>query len=155
MHDEIDLLLMEQLQESAELSHAELGKRCGLSAAGVFKRLARLRQQGVLIGTVAVLNREKLGLDLVCVLQVSFKDNMRAANISEFREAVQALPEVLEAYSVTGSSDALLKVLVPNHSALRDFLRRLAESQDVIGRVETCIVLEEFKETHKLPLRSL
>jgi DNA-binding Lrp family transcriptional regulator len=154
MHDEIDLLLMEQLQVNAEISHADLGKLCGLSAAGVFKRLGRLRQQGVLTGTVAVLDREKLGLDLVCFLQVSFKDNMRAANIGEFREAVQALPEVLEAYSITGSSDALLKVLVPNHTVLRDFLRRLAEAQNVIGRIETCIVLEEFKETHKLPLRS-
>jgi Lrp/AsnC family transcriptional regulator, leucine-responsive regulatory protein len=62
------------------------------------------------------------------------------------------LPQVLECYTLTGANDAILKVLVRDHKALREFLAQLSGSQDVIERVQTSIVLEEIKETHELML---
>ena len=152
MLDKIDLTLLEALQADASLSHASLGKRSGLSPAGVHKRLARLKKEGVIRQTTALLDRSKLGLDLLCFLKVTFRDNMRTENLAEFTSAVRSLPEVLEAYSITGATDALLKVLVRDQGALREFLRRLSEFQNLIERVETCLVLEEFKDSHILPL---
>ncbi|WP_245872675.1 Lrp/AsnC family transcriptional regulator [Deinococcus planocerae] len=151
--DEIDRTLLALLQEDASLSHVDLARQVGLSAPGVHKRLKHLRQGGYIKKVAAVLDRARLGLDLLCFLKVTFRSNLRPENVAELQRCIQELPEVLECYTVTGSSDAILKIAVTDHFALRDFLRRLAEGQQVIERAETCIVLEEFKEGAELPLR--
>ncbi len=150
--DELDLNLLGLIQEDAETSHATLADAVGLSITGVHKRLKRLRQEGVIKKVVTVLDRNKLDLDLMCFLNVTYKDNVRASNISDMRRAVSKLPEVLECYSLTGSSDAIIKIVVRDHTHLREFLKQLSKVQSIIGRIETCIVLEEFKEGGALPL---
>lgn len=150
--DALDYQLLHLVQEDAELSHSSLAESVGLSVTGVHKRLKRLRQEGIIKKVVTVLDRNKLGLDLMCFLNVTFKDNVRASNIRDMQRAVVKLPEVLECYSLTGSNDAVIKIVVRDHTHLREFLKQLSKVQSVIGRVETCIVLEEFKEGSTLPL---
>ena len=152
--DDINRTLLTLLQDDAGLSHADLAGRVGLSAAGVHKRLKRLWQGGYVRKLTAVLDRHRLGLDLICFLKVTFRSNLRPENLADLQRCIRALPEILECYTVTGSSDAIIKVAVTDHVALRDFLRRLSEQQQAIERTETCIVLEEFKEGSELPLGS-
>jgi DNA-binding Lrp family transcriptional regulator len=150
--DAVDTMLLRALQTDATQSHASLAQTVGLSLTGVHKRLKRLEGQGFIVQTVALLNREKLGLDLLCFLNVSFKTNTNPNNMQTLNQACQRLPQVLECYTLTGANDAILKVLVRDHKALREFLAQLSGSQDVIERVQTSIVLEEIKETHELML---
>lgn len=150
--DEINRKLLQLLQQNAQTSQAELAQQVGLSPGGVHKRIHKLHAEGYVRKTVGLLDRNRLGLDLLCFLKVTFKNNLEAKNLPALRRAVEGLPEVLECYTLTGTDDALLKVAVRDHIALRDFLRRFSESQRVIDRVETCIVLEEFKEGTALPL---
>lgn len=150
--DEVDKHLLLLLQQNALVSHADMAKRVGLSVTGVHKRLKRLKQEGVIKKNVVVLDRSKLGIDLMCFLKVAFKNNVQASNLSSLETAVRALPEVLECYTLTGTDDAILKIAVRDHVALREFLLRFSQSQDIIGKVETCIVLEEIKEGTFLPL---
>ncbi|MFC4456237.1 Lrp/AsnC family transcriptional regulator [Deinococcus sonorensis] len=151
--DDIDRTLLELLQEDADQNHADMAARVGLSAAGVHKRLKRLRQEGYVRRLTAQLDRSRLGLDLLCFLKITFRSNLQPENLVDLQRAIRALPEVLECYTLTGSSDAILKVAVTDHIALRDFLSRLSLQQQVIERAETCIALEEFKEGGALPLR--
>lgn len=144
--DDMDTHLLRLLQHNADTSHAELGRQVGLSATGVHKRLRRLREDGVIKRTAIVLDRAKLGLDLMCFLKVNFKNNLASPNLDELHGAVSALPEVLECYTLTGTNDAIVKVAVRDHVALREFLQRFSEAQSIIERVETCIVLEEIRE---------
>ena len=153
--DDIDRTLLTLLQDDAGLSHADLAGRVGLSAAGVHKRLKRLWQGGYVRKLTAVLDRHRLGLDLMCFLKVTFRSNLQPENLADLQRCIRALPEILECYTVTGSSDAIIKVAVTDHIALRDFLRRLSEQQQAIERTETCLVLEEFKEGSELPLGTL
>ena len=150
--DDIDRTLLHLLQEDADRSHTVLAASVGLSAAGVHKRLKNLRQNGYVKKVTAVLDRSKLGLDLMCFLKATFRSNLQPENLADLQRCIRELPEILECYTVTGTSDAILKVAVSDHVALRDFLRRLSASQQAIERVETCIVLEEFKEGTELPL---
>ena len=150
--DQVDRQLLLLLQHNAETSHAELASSVGLSITGIHKRLKRLKQDGVIKKIVAVLDRSKLELDLMCFLKVTFKNNLQAPNLPSLEEAVKALPEVLECYTLTGTDDAILKIAVRDHVALREFLMRFSQSQNIIDRVETCIVLEEVKEGMTLPL---
>jgi DNA-binding Lrp family transcriptional regulator len=150
--DAVDRKLLTLMQEDASLQHSQLASEVGLSVTGVHKRLKRLKNEGYIKKTTTVLERSKLGLDLMCFLNVTFKDNVRPKNISDMRQAVSKLPEILECYSLTGSNDAIIKIVVRDHTQLREFLERLSKTQTIIERIETCIVLEEFKEGAPLPL---
>lgn len=150
--DQIDRQLLAALQRDAEVSHATLAREVGLSGAGVHKRLARLKSQGYVRRTAALLDRGKLGLDLMGFLLVNFRSNLRFENLGALKTAVEGIPQVLECYTVTGTSDAILKIAVRDHTELRELLQALARAQDVIERVQTCIVLEEFKDGPDLPL---
>ncbi len=150
--DEIDRTLLTLLQDDASTSHADLAQQVGLSATGVHKRLKHLRQGGYIKKVTAILDRSKLGLDLLCFLKVTFRGNLQPDNLAELQRCIQTLPEILECYTVTGSSDAIIKVAVRDHVALRDFLQRLSAQQQAIERAETCIVLQELKEGGELPL---
>ncbi|AZI44894.1 Lrp/AsnC family transcriptional regulator (plasmid) [Deinococcus psychrotolerans] len=150
--DEIDRQLLSALQRDAEVNRAELAREVGLSPAGLHKRLARLKSQGYFQRTVALLNRRSLGLDLLAFMLVTFRSNLRFENQDALRRAVADIPQVLECYTLTGTSDAILKILVRDQSELRDLLQTLAQAQDVIDRIQTCVVLEEFKNGPELPL---
>ena len=150
--DSVDKQLLTLLQLNAETSHAELAVAVGLSVTGIHKRLKRLKQEGIIKKVVAVLDRSKLGLDLMCFLKVTFKNNLFGPNLPVLQDAIRELSEVLECYTLTGTDDAILKIAVRDHVALREFLRRFSESQAIIDRVETCIVLEEIKDGTLLPL---
>jgi DNA-binding Lrp family transcriptional regulator len=148
--DDIDTKLLDQIQRNARLSTSELASQVELSPAGVHRRLKKLYDQGIIRQTVALVDRHKVGLDLLCILRATFRDNMDPRNREALARATAALPEVLECYTLTGDSDVLMKVAVRDHQALKSFLERFAKAQNVIARVETAIVLEEIKSTTAL-----
>lgn len=151
--DKLDTKLLELMQHDTTGGHAELARAVGLSPAGIHKRLKRLEAHGYLKRTVTLLDRERLGLDLLCFITVGFKTNTNTKNMATLSRACQGLPEVLECYTLTGVNDAILKVVVRDHKHLRDFLKNFASAQDVVASMHTGIVLEELKETHELPVR--
>lgn len=150
--DDIDVRLLKEVQRDAERSSRDLAASFELSAGAVHKRLKRLKEQGFIRKTCALLDREKLGLDLLCFLFVRFKSNMRTDNMAKLQSALHALPAVLECYTTTGDTDAIIKVAVHDHNALKKLLRELAGTQEVIERVHTAICLEELKSVTELPM---
>lgn len=150
--DDIDVKLLGEVQRDAERSSRDLAQSFELTPGAVHKRLKRLKEQGLIRKTCALLDREKLGLDLLCFLFVRFKSNMRSDNMDNLKRALESLPAVLECYTTTGDTDAVIKVAVRDHNALKQLLRELAGSQEVIERVHTAICLEELKSTSELPL---
>src|SRR5262245_30518716 len=119
--DRLDLKLLSHLQEGARTSSAELARRLGLSGPGLQKRLKKLESQGVVSRYAAVVNRQAVGLDLLCFVHVMLAHH-RPASVKRFPGRVKAMPEVLECHFLTGEFDYLLKVVVANHDALERFL---------------------------------
>lgn len=152
MIDSVDASLLNLLQRGDQLSTADLAQRVGLSPAGVHRRLKKLHETGIIRQRVALVDRHKVGIDLLCVLSASFKDNMNPRNRDVRERATAELPEVLECFMLTGETDVLIKIAVRDHTALKDFLHRFAKKQDVIARVQTAIVLEEIKVTTQLDI---
>ncbi|MDX2005410.1 MAG: Lrp/AsnC family transcriptional regulator [Meiothermus sp.] len=150
--DKIDSKLLELLQDDSRTSHADLAKAVGLSPTGIHKRLKRLEEQGYVKQFTVVLSRERLGLDLLCILLVTFKTNLAMKNLHSLEKAIAQFPQILECYTLTGAYDAVLKVLVRDHNDLRKFLRDFSDAQNVVERVHTAIVLEELRERSGLPL---
>ena len=151
--DTIDLDVLRYLQEDARLTHTELAKRVSLSPPGVVKRLRRLEQAGVLRQYTAVIDRESVGLDLLCFVHVTLGHHQVEA-VRRFREAIVEVPEVLECHHVTGEFDYLLKVLVRNHHALESFLVEKLTPLPGVDRIRTSVVLREVKATTAVPVVS-
>ena len=148
--DDLDRRLLARLQEDARVSTAELARQFELSPPGVQKRLRRLKEKGVIERYVTVVNREAVGLDLLCFVLVMLAHH-RPDSVKRFRAGIAAMPEVLECHHLTGEFDCLLKLVVANHEELQRFLERLMKVGGV-DRLRTSIVLSEIKSVTGLPL---
>lgn len=149
--DDLDKAILTELQADSAISNVELARRISLSPPAVHARIKRLEELGYVRQYVAILDREKVGYDMLCVINVTLQlHQMDAINV--FREAVQQMPEVLEAYFVTGEFDYLLKVVVRSRKELETFLMEKLTPIPGIARIATSIVLTEIKYTTSLAL---
>jgi DNA-binding Lrp family transcriptional regulator len=150
--DELDWRLLARLQNDARVSTAELARQLRLSPPGVQKRIRRLEEKGVVDRYVTVINREAVGLDLLCFVLIMLAHH-RPDSVQRFRAGIAKMPEVLECHQLTGEFDCLMKLVVSNHEALQRFLERLMRVGGV-DRVRTSIVLNEVKCVTALPLQA-
>jgi DNA-binding Lrp family transcriptional regulator len=150
--DDLDWRLLAHLQRDARVSTAELARQYKLSPPGVQKRLRRLEESGVIQRYVTLVNREAVGLDLLCFVLVMLAHH-RPDSVKRFRAGVTRMPEVLECHHLTGEFDCLLKLVVANHEELQRFLERLMKVGGV-DRLRTSIVLSEIKSVTGLPLHA-
>ncbi len=147
--DEIDREIVRLLQADASLTARELAEHVGLTATPVWRRVQILENAGVITARVALVDPEALGLGVTVMVHVRTNDHS-AAWLDRFAAAIEDLPEIIEAYRISGEIDYTLKVVVPSIDAYDDFYRRL------IGKVElydvrSVFVMEEIKRTTALP----
>ena len=107
--DCFDLKLLEAIQADGRLTSQELAERVGLSASQCARRRALLEKNGVIEGYFAQLSSQKLGLDIVVFVEIALKGHSRERSQHLF-DLLQRMPEVQEAYSLTGASDYLVKL---------------------------------------------
>ena len=149
--DGMDRSLLRLLQDDARMTSAELARRVRISPPGLQKRLRKLEEGGVIERYVTVVNREAVGLDLVCFVQVTLVHHLPESVVG-FRKEMTLLPEVLECHHLTGEFDYLLKVVVRNHKYLERFLFESLTQIPGVDRIRTSIVLNEIKASTSLPL---
>jgi Lrp/AsnC family transcriptional regulator, leucine-responsive regulatory protein len=149
--DEIDRAILSILQAEGNIKDADLARRIKLSAPATHARIRRLEQDGFITGYRAEIDRDKVGFGLMCFVQISLLSHQHELE-SELRDAVVALPEVVECYQVTGQSDYLLKVVLRDRKHLEAFLNKSLTSMLKDVRMQTSVVLTEIKATHALPL---
>lgn len=144
--DERDRELLRHLQEDARITNAELARRVDLSPPGLQKRLRKLEEAGVIESYATLLNREAVGYDMLCFVQVTLQRHEPEA-VRRFRELVQEMPEVLECYHLTGEYDYLLKVVVRNRKHLEVFLMETLTPIPGMDKIRTSLVLSNIKVT--------
>lgn len=149
--DEQDLIILRELQRDGGLSNVELAKRVSLSPPATHTRVRRLEDLGYIREYVALLDRDKLGYDMLCFITVSLRMH-QPEEVHRFRSIVSELPEVLECYHITGDYDYILKVVVQNRLDLQRFLMDSLTPIPGIERIYTRVVLTEIKATTTLPL---
>ena len=149
--DELDRQLLSLLQDDARRSTADLARNLKLSSPGLQKRLRKLEERGVISRYATVVNREAVGLDLLCFIHITLAHH-RPDSIRRFPDRVKGMREVLECHFLTGEFDYLLKVVVAGHEALEKFLFERLMKVPGIDRTRTSIVVKEVKATTTLPL---
>jgi DNA-binding Lrp family transcriptional regulator len=149
--DDKDKALLGYLQGDARITSTELAKRVDLSPPGLQKRVRKLEEQGVIQGYRTLLNREALGFDMLCFVQVTLQRHQPEA-IQKFRIQVQSMSEVMECYHLTGEYDYLLKIIVRNRKHLEHFLVNKLTPLNGMDKIRTSLVLNEIKATTEVPL---
>ena len=122
--DAIDRKILRELQVDASISIAELSDRVGLSQTPCWKRVQKLEAAGVILGRVALLAPEKLGLGLTVFVSIEAPDHSDAW-LRKFAAAVAAMPEVMEFYRMAGDVDYMLRVVVSDMRGYDEFYKRL------------------------------
>jgi Lrp/AsnC family leucine-responsive transcriptional regulator len=150
--DSVDRRLLEVLQQDGRITNQELARTCGLSPAACHERVRRLRARGVIKGTVALVEPKALDCDLLIFVEVLL-DRTTDDVFRAFADHVRAIPEILECHMVAGGFDYLIKARVSDMGAYRAFLGKILASVPGLRETRTYAVLEQVKETTRLPVR--
>lgn len=149
--DTVDLRILGALQQDADQSMQELGKKAGVSSTPCWRRVNALEERGVLGKKVRVLNRQALGLGFVAFINISLSTNGRQS-LGQFEKAVMKMPEVTECHLVTGTMDYVMKVVTVDIAAYQDFVRTVLTPLPFIREVHSYVSLTEVKSESALPL---
>jgi len=142
--DPTDLRILTCLQENGRISNQDLADRVALSPSACLRRVRLLEESGVIGGYRAWFDAEKLGLELEAIVQVSMRHDVEGWH-DTFIAAVQAWPEVMSAYIITGDSNYILRVLARNLRHYSDFIvNRLYRTPGVMD-IRSNIVLQKIK----------
>jgi Lrp/AsnC family leucine-responsive transcriptional regulator len=152
--DDLDRAILRELQTDGRVSNVELGRRVNLSPPAIHARVRRLEEHGFICRYVTLVDREKLGFDLLCLVNVGLRLH-DLEQVEGFRTIIQGMPEVLECYHITGEFDYVLKVVVRNRQELERFLVDKLTPVPGVGRIYTSLALAEVKATTALPIAQL
>ncbi len=149
--DELDRQLLRLLQTDGRISNVDLAARVNLSPSAVHARLRRLEQRGYIQKYVAILNRERVGYDMLCFVNISLQTHKRDV-VENFKTTITQMPEVLECHHLTGEYDYLLKVAVRNRKDLHRFVVDNLTPIPGMAKIHTSVVLATEKCTTALPV---
>ncbi|GLR13735.1 Lrp/AsnC family transcriptional regulator [Chitinimonas viridis] len=143
--DAQDRKILRALQRNARLSNAELAEQVGLSTTACWNRTRQLENEGYIQGYVALIDQQKMGLADTVLLEVTL-DRHEDDALARFGEELALLPEVLEAYLVSGEYDYLVKVAVDGTAGYERFLREKLYRISGIRHSRSMFVLRCMKQ---------
>lgn len=140
--DEMDRAILRALRADATLSAGAVGRALGLSQPAAWRRIQRLRSEGVIAGRRLVLDHEALGFGVTVFLGVKLATKGRVS-LEDFERAVSAIPEVQTVEHVLGLYDYRLRVTARDLPDFERVLRRRIMTLPGVGNVEANVLLSE------------
>ncbi len=148
--DAIDKALLRSLQEDASRPVAELADKVNLSVNACWRRIKRFEEQGIITARVALLDAAQIGLQLTAF--VSVRTNQHNPDwLKAFAAGVEAIPEVVEFYRLSGDIDYLLKIRLRDINDYDRVYKALIATAP-IADVSSSFTMEELKHTTALPI---
>lgn len=151
--DGFDRKILTHLQADGRLTNGELAERVGLSPSQCSRRRTALEAAGVIRGYHADVDPLKVGIGVTSVIAINLATH-NEDNADRLRELLQRLPEVQEAYALTGEMDYSIKVVAEDLQALSAFINTTLLRHQAVQNVKTSIVLDTVKESTGLPIRT-
>lgn len=149
--DQTDLQILKILQRDASLSAQDVATQVNLSTTPCWRRINRLEQSGIIRGKVALLDADKLGMQMVTFVSISLTRNDEDS-LEAFEEQVQQFPEIVECYTVTGTMDYFLKIITRDIQHFESFLRKHLARLPLIRDLHSNVAVTQIKYTTELPL---
>jgi DNA-binding Lrp family transcriptional regulator len=137
--DRIDSALIAALQNNARMSNKELAAHVHLAPSSCHGRVRRLIDDGVLRGFHAEVDPEALGIGIQALLFVRMGTHSRET-VRDFQLHISGLREVLEVIHLAGAMDFVVRVAVPDASALRDLVVDAFAAREEVAHIETSLI---------------
>lgn len=149
--DATDLRILRELQAQGRLTNVALAARVGLSPSPCLARVKALEEAGVIDRYVALVRPEAVGLGISVFIQITLERQVERA-LETFEARMQAFDEVMECYLMTGDSDYLLRVVVPDMDALQRFIVQELTTIPGVANIRSSFALKQVKYNTALPL---
>ncbi len=138
--DRIDRKILATLAADASLTSEALGAAVGLSPSAAHRRVKVLEASGMILGYRARLSRAARGNPSTMFVQVTLTDQ-RQATMLAFERALERTAQVDEAWLLSGESDYLLKVLIPEGDSYERVHREILSALPGVMRLVTQFTL--------------
>lgn len=150
--DRLDLAILDHLQSHGRATAAEVSEVVHLSPSPSHRRQRLLEEAGVITRYVALLDQDKVGLPVNVFVTVKLA-NHAAETLRTFERAVEACPEVMEMYEMSGATDYLLRVVAADIASYEAFLRGRLTHIPGVQAFESAMALKRVVYRTNLPLR--
>lgn len=149
--DARDRRILEVLQEDASVPVTELADTVGLSASACWRRIKGMEDEGLIAKRVALIDRRKSNVAMT--IFVGVRTSRHSIEwLEAFRKAISDIPEIVEAYRLTGEMDYLLRLVTPSVEVYDAVYKQLITRLDFTD-VSSFIAMEEMKFTTAIPLK--
>ena len=147
--DRIDKKILRELEKNARITNNELAERVGLSATPCWKRVKNLEANGVIKGYHAELNADRLGFSDIAIVQIRL-DKHGDQMLKNFDQALAEIPEVIDAYIVTGEFDYMIIAAVSSMAHYERFIREKLYKLPGIQHSHTSFVVRRLQLDNSL-----
>lgn len=147
--DAIDRKILDILQDDCTVPVATIADQVGLSTAPCWRRIKKMEDDGVIQRRVALVDRRKANVPMT--LFVSVRTTRHAGGwLEDFRKIITGIPEIVEAWRLTGEVDYLLRIVVPDIDTYDVVYKRLINRLE-FADISSAIAMEEMKFTTAIP----
>lgn len=142
--DETDLKIVSLLQNDAKLNTKEVAEKIGLSTTPTYERIKRIERVGVIQKYIAVVDKKKLGLNLIVFCNIQLKTHAYEY-LEKFEKAVVQLQEVVDCFHIAGHFDYLLKIEMRDMEEYSVFVKDKLAKIPHIATVQSSFVMRMLK----------
>ena len=143
--DDADRRILRELQRDSSRTVGQIAEAVGLSHAPCWRRIQRLRADGIILGEAAIVDRSKLGFDLEFFIYLKFSLQGRV-NVPEFRRKIIQHERVIGAYIILGNYDLMLHVIAKGMQDYQEFYLEHLTGQPDLGEINSMTVMATIKE---------
>jgi len=141
----LDAKILRELQRDARQSFRDIARRCGASVATILNRVRRLETDGVIRGYAAILDAEKLGYDVVAVIELT----VSSGKMLEVQRDIAKNQNVIAVYDATGETDSIAIARFRGRKELSAFIKDVLR-RPYVQRTNTHLVLNVVKEDFRV-----
>ena len=138
--DKLDLQIIQEMMETAEISYADLGKKLFVSGGTIHVRIKKLQEYGIVKGTKLDVDVKKMGYDITAFVGVYLEKSSLYDTVAE---ELKKIPEIVRLNYTTGNYSMFIEIVCKDISQLRHVLHDELQKIKGIERTETLISLEE------------
>ncbi len=149
--DTIDKQIIHLLQKDAKQTNKEIANKTGLSVTAVYERIKKLERDNIITNYVALINKNKVEKSFMVLCRIKLEKHSKDY-LTQFETQVRKIDEVLECYNITGDYDYLLKILVKDMDAYREFMVTKLTTLEHIGSTRSTFVITSIKNSTSIQL---
>jgi Lrp/AsnC family leucine-responsive transcriptional regulator len=144
--DKFDLAILQVLQDDARASLQAISEKVGLSSTPCWTRIKRMENEGVIRGYTVRVDAPSIGISETVIVQVTLESHTDET-LNAFGKMLEQIPEVVEAYLVSGDYDYYIRIAVKDTRDYERLLRERLYRIPGIRHSKSSFVLRTLKES--------